>query len=61
LPAEVAGLMALGNKAEMRALWMALEDKGLVSADQRENYLDRGMDAVCAEVDAEATRVIEVG
>lgn len=55
---RIASLAAI---AECRAVWRFLLDRGLVTEDMRENYLDRGYDEVLAQIEGKAAEIYVEG
>lgn len=43
--------------SEMKGLWQALIDKKLITEAQRQDYLDRGVQELCAQFDAQASQI----
>ena len=43
--------------AEMKGLWQALLDKGIITEAQRQDYLDRGVDSLAHQVESKASEI----
>jgi hypothetical protein len=58
---EEVHIATLSTISEMKGLWQALLDRGLISEAQRQDYLDRGADALVAQCEAKAAQIEVVG
>lgn len=56
--ATIAQMSALSALAEAKAIWQCLKDKGLVTEEQLQVYLDRGVDALAEQTEKRLNRVM---
>ena len=57
LKVEEAHMATLAGIAEMKGVWQCLLDHGMISEEERQNYLDRGVDALLEQVDSQASKI----
>ncbi len=56
--ASIAQITALSALAELKGVWLLLEDKGLVTPARVQDYLDRGVEALLKQMEERLNRIV---
>lgn len=54
-------VVALAANAEMRAVWAFLKDRGFVSEEEYQDYLDKGYHSLLEQIEGKAAEILEPG